>query len=206
VIAFVSDTRDYDPRVGRWTAKDPIGFGGANPNLFGYAFGDPINAIDPSGLQLPMGPRPFDPVDLGPLGRAVNRAREVASEIDFGGTGGQCGCGNGSSFGRRVLSNFMTTNEALPTRLGLRALTIGTASATAEAAGSMTLFQFARTGFAGATLGAATYTATETAIIVAGTTLLNAILVDAAFETGVAVGSVANVLIEDAVRRSRGCR
>jgi len=43
--------RDYDPSVGRWTAKDPILFGAGDPNLYRYAGGDPVNLIDPSGLD-----------------------------------------------------------------------------------------------------------------------------------------------------------
>lgn len=31
-----SGERDYDPEVGRWTAKDPIGFRGGDTNLYGY--------------------------------------------------------------------------------------------------------------------------------------------------------------------------
>ena len=42
--------RDYDPEVGRWTAKDPILFAGGDPNLYGYVFADPVNWFDPSGL------------------------------------------------------------------------------------------------------------------------------------------------------------
>lgn len=42
--------RDYDPEVGRWTAKDPIGFLGGDANLYGYCFNDPINFNDISGL------------------------------------------------------------------------------------------------------------------------------------------------------------
>ena len=34
--------RDYDPRVGRWTTKDPIRFA-AGVNLYGYALNDPVN-------------------------------------------------------------------------------------------------------------------------------------------------------------------
>jgi hypothetical protein len=42
--------RDYDPGVGRWTAKDPILFSGGDTNLYGYVLQDPINFSDPSGL------------------------------------------------------------------------------------------------------------------------------------------------------------
>ena len=43
--------RDYDPETGRWTAKDPIGFGGGDPNFYAYVLNDPVSAIDPTGLQ-----------------------------------------------------------------------------------------------------------------------------------------------------------
>ena len=47
--------RDYDPEVGRWTAKDPIRFGGDDPNLYGYTSNDSINFLDSNGLK------PYDP-------------------------------------------------------------------------------------------------------------------------------------------------
>jgi len=43
--------RDYDPQTGRWTARDPIGFAGGDTNLYGYVLGNPVNWIDPKGLQ-----------------------------------------------------------------------------------------------------------------------------------------------------------
>ncbi|QKT04928.1 RHS repeat-associated core domain-containing protein [Ectothiorhodospiraceae bacterium 2226] len=43
--------RDFDPDTGRWTARDPIGFAGGDTNLYGYVLGDPVNLIDPDGLQ-----------------------------------------------------------------------------------------------------------------------------------------------------------
>lgn len=42
--------RDYDPDVGRWTAKDPILFLGGSIDLYGYCLNDPLNWIDPFGL------------------------------------------------------------------------------------------------------------------------------------------------------------
>lgn len=41
--------RDYDPVAGRWTARDPLLFGGGTPNLYEYSFGDPINYVDIGG-------------------------------------------------------------------------------------------------------------------------------------------------------------
>jgi RHS repeat-associated protein len=46
--------RDYDAYVGKWTAKDPIGFGGGDSNLYGYVLGDGVNFVDPSGLKLEL--------------------------------------------------------------------------------------------------------------------------------------------------------
>ncbi|MCZ7619687.1 MAG: RHS repeat-associated core domain-containing protein [Myxococcota bacterium] len=42
--------RDYDPRVGRWTSKDPIRFQGDATNLYGYSLADPVNILDSNGL------------------------------------------------------------------------------------------------------------------------------------------------------------
>jgi RHS repeat-associated protein len=44
--------RDYDPHVGRWTSKDPTRFGGG-PNFYVYASNDPIDRVDPLGLDPP---------------------------------------------------------------------------------------------------------------------------------------------------------
>lgn len=42
--------RNYDPNVGRWTSRDPSGLDGG-VNVFGYVSGDPINGVDPTGLD-----------------------------------------------------------------------------------------------------------------------------------------------------------
>ncbi len=43
--------RGYDAYTGKWTAKDPIGFQGGDSNLYGYVLGDPVNFVDPTGLN-----------------------------------------------------------------------------------------------------------------------------------------------------------
>ncbi|ADV45613.1 hypothetical protein Nitsa_0342 [Nitratifractor salsuginis DSM 16511] len=42
--------REYDAFTGKWTAKDPLLFGGGDSNLYGYVLGDPVNLVDPWGL------------------------------------------------------------------------------------------------------------------------------------------------------------
>jgi uncharacterized protein RhaS with RHS repeats len=42
--------REYDPYTGKWTAKDPLLFGGGDSNLYGYVLGDPVSGFDPMGL------------------------------------------------------------------------------------------------------------------------------------------------------------
>ncbi|MBI5516947.1 MAG: hypothetical protein HY909_24405 [Deltaproteobacteria bacterium] len=47
--------RDYDPRAGRWTARDPRLFDGSESNLYGYVSNDPVNRADPDGeADLPV--------------------------------------------------------------------------------------------------------------------------------------------------------
>jgi RHS repeat-associated protein len=44
--------RDYDSVTGRWTAKDPLSFGGGLTDLYSYVGSDPINKMDPKGLNV----------------------------------------------------------------------------------------------------------------------------------------------------------
>lgn len=56
LIRFVF--RDYDPKVGRFTAPDPLGYTGGDHDLFEYCVDDPVNAVDSWGLQ-PTHPEPL---------------------------------------------------------------------------------------------------------------------------------------------------
>ncbi len=48
VVRF--QARTYDPFIGRFLSRDPLGFAGGQVNLYQYALGDPINNSDPTGL------------------------------------------------------------------------------------------------------------------------------------------------------------
>ncbi len=43
--------RDYDAETGRWTAKDPVGLEGETTNLYAYVANDPMNWVDPGGMD-----------------------------------------------------------------------------------------------------------------------------------------------------------
>ena len=67
--------RDYDPEVGRWTAKDPIGFLGGDTDLYCYVGNDPVNYIDLDGLAR------GDWWDLRTYLPDLKGAREIAEEV-----------------------------------------------------------------------------------------------------------------------------
>ncbi len=60
--------RDYDPKIGRWISKDPIGFNGGDTNLYAYVGGNPVSYVDPTGLA------PGDPFrsEMEAAGDAIN--------------------------------------------------------------------------------------------------------------------------------------
>jgi len=66
--------RYYDPTNGRFLQKDPIGFEVGDIHFYSYVAGNPINFVDPHGLQA---------VQSIPLGAAVG---EASSGVAIGGT------------------------------------------------------------------------------------------------------------------------
>ncbi len=59
--------RDYDPQVGRWTAKDPIGPKGQDMYFYAYTRGNPVSLVDPLGLEIWVAVRKSNAWWAGPL-------------------------------------------------------------------------------------------------------------------------------------------
>jgi RHS repeat-associated protein len=79
--------RDYDPEVGRWTAKDPIFFAGRDIDFYKYVRNSPINWNDPWGLasvitDMRAGITTFDPRPEDPDGEpfTIETRTDVASD------------------------------------------------------------------------------------------------------------------------------
>ncbi len=79
--------RWYDPELGRWLSRDPIGYDGGD-NLYGYCGGDPLGFADPNGLlQFIIGPRnhPYFVFTTGVIGRGLaTGVAAVGSSASFG--------------------------------------------------------------------------------------------------------------------------
>lgn len=102
--------RDYDPAIGRWTAKDPIDFDGGDTNLYGYVLNDPVNWVDPKGLEI----RVYSSNAFGVSG--LNHAFVYSTETGrVKGTHGSMS----SSYGGNGGGNLQSPYVIIPLPLGL---------------------------------------------------------------------------------------
>ncbi|MBI4758326.1 MAG: hypothetical protein HY783_04925 [Chloroflexi bacterium] len=69
--------RDYDPTVGRWTCRDPVGLEGG-PNVYAYCHDDSINYRDRSGLD--SGSEGPGHIFIDPDAAAMAASRRIASQ------------------------------------------------------------------------------------------------------------------------------
>jgi uncharacterized protein RhaS with RHS repeats len=58
--------REYDPLTGRYVESDPIGLRGGSYSTYAYVGGNPVNDVDPLGLQEVL-PTPEGPIYLPPI-------------------------------------------------------------------------------------------------------------------------------------------
>ena len=73
--------RDYDSELGRWTAKDPSGFAGGDTNLYAYAYGDPVNFVDPNGEFAFLVPLAIVAIKGALASAAMDAGMELASQL-----------------------------------------------------------------------------------------------------------------------------
>jgi hypothetical protein len=111
-------SRDYDPRIGRWTTKDPIGFEGGALSLYAYAGHSPTNFIDPNGKAI------FIPILVGAVVSAgIDIAIQLATKdecqgIDWGQVGmsaafGALGGGLAAAGSRALTGHLVARNVAM---------------------------------------------------------------------------------------------
>jgi RHS repeat-associated protein len=67
--------REYDPAVGRWVEKDPIGFEGGTTGLYEYVGGRPLDATDPGGQRFDYGHCPLGRPGAGPWHKTSGELR-----------------------------------------------------------------------------------------------------------------------------------
>lgn len=102
--------RDYDPDIGRWTAKDPIFFEGGDTDLYGYVLNDPVNVVDPPGLWGFFGGWTFrvnaPAASIEGGGRLVIGTENGGSRVTIAGGGGGTILAGGASAGRGTEGGF----------------------------------------------------------------------------------------------------
>ncbi|MCP4706780.1 MAG: hypothetical protein GY865_19455 [candidate division Zixibacteria bacterium] len=76
--------RYYDPTTGRYITPDPIGLDGGI-NLFAYTENNPINLIDPKGLQSTV-------KEVKPFINLIKQVKKAAKKAKDGKSNGPCFC------------------------------------------------------------------------------------------------------------------
>ncbi len=118
--------RAYAPQLGRFLQTDPIGYA-AGANMYAYVGGDPVNRVDPSGLEWG---KPITsgeciarggvivPTEKEGVSHCVN-APGGGPSVGFGGSGGDVGFGGGGT-GATVLDEVIVKGRRVQ-RTGTRA-------------------------------------------------------------------------------------
>jgi RHS repeat-associated protein len=183
--------RYYDPLLGRFVSEDPTVFGGKDVNLYAYVKNNPINFIDPTGLeleQLRKALQQLPPNAFQPSGPGIFQAlfgdggvftKPTIEEFFSAKERARRPC---KRFGERFWESFSDTNQAIPGVAAPIGTTIITAPGAAQITGQPGLLGWAWRG-GGPGFGAS--------VVQSGAT---SIATQAAFEGGVAVGSYVDAI------------
>ncbi|OYT69775.1 MAG: hypothetical protein CFK49_12115, partial [Armatimonadetes bacterium JP3_11] len=90
--------REYDPRTGRWLQRDPIDAASGDPNLYRYCLNDPVNLVDPSGLDFWEDLKRWYMGGMGGLSQWVDQNLMFGLTERFGTTAGRYDCGQASGW------------------------------------------------------------------------------------------------------------
>ncbi|MBK6423671.1 MAG: hypothetical protein IPI38_19055 [Gemmatimonadetes bacterium] len=109
--------RDCDPTIGRWTAKDPVGFAGGYGSLYSYVGSSPVGRTDITGLCIWDGCL----VEFIGLSVAAAAAIQAGFEALCGGDptrGAIAGAKTGLALSTIAASGVLGAGAALPLALG----------------------------------------------------------------------------------------
>ncbi|MFQ3611907.1 MAG: putative toxin, partial [Fimbriimonadales bacterium] len=90
--------REYDPRTARWLQRDPIDAASGDPNLYRYCLNDPVNLVDPSGLDFWEDLKRWYMGGMGGLSQWVDQNLMFGLTERFGTTAGRYDCGQASGW------------------------------------------------------------------------------------------------------------
>lgn len=112
--------RDYDAASGRWTARDPILYGGGQANLYTYVGNDPVGLRDPLGLFC-LGASAYEIVGGG-AEVCYDWDKGVASVCtEFGaGLGNEIAINDGTPKYDEEIAEFGANAECGPAKLGFK--------------------------------------------------------------------------------------
>lgn len=140
--------RYYQPRLQRFIAEDPIGFGGGDVNVYAYVQNNPLLLRDPMGL-LTLEQGTLLGCGLGAGGSAIGTKKPHQAVIGAG-VGGALGC----AFGTLIAVPGNLPLPPTPAWVAVGALTGGIAGGLTAAAKGGTPLQIAVGAFGGAAGGA----------------------------------------------------
>jgi len=112
---YHTPARYYSPRLQRFLSEDPLGLGGGDVNLLAYVANDPVNATDPSGLQV-MPPGGF--ITAGGSIDGLNGIPDINSTFGFSGPGGRNGDGPSNTNGPNSNPSFSSNPPDVPPGVG----------------------------------------------------------------------------------------